>query len=144
MNSVAARTTEIGQRTWGVMRGVMALASQKVEAYTKEGTGWTEADTSQGMRQENSSSTTNNNKGGNWNSNSVQQQYHSNNAAKAADDDNWGSWQYDEDKGVAHNKNGGDHSDDKDGWAGWDDTNDDEHEAGAHKSTGKRFNHSYN
>lgn len=37
VNVVTAKTTEIGQRTWGIMKGVMALASQKVEEYTKEG-----------------------------------------------------------------------------------------------------------
>jgi ADP-ribosylation factor GTPase-activating protein 1 len=36
---VTAKTTEIGQKTWGIMKGVMALASQKVEEYTREGTG---------------------------------------------------------------------------------------------------------
>ncbi|KAM7526315.1 hypothetical protein LguiA_016217 [Lonicera macranthoides] len=39
VNVVTAKTTEIGQRTWGIMKGVMALASQKVEEYTKEGGG---------------------------------------------------------------------------------------------------------
>lgn len=33
---VTQKTSEIGQRTWGLMKGVMALASQKVEEYTKE------------------------------------------------------------------------------------------------------------
>eukprot|EP00249_Psilotum_nudum_P009460 c21951_g1_i1 orf=497-1921(-) len=37
---VAAKTTEIGQKTWGIMKGVMALASQKVEEYTKENANW--------------------------------------------------------------------------------------------------------
>ncbi|KAI8017032.1 hypothetical protein LOK49_LG04G02603 [Camellia lanceoleosa] len=37
VNVVTTKTTEIGQKTWGIMRGVMALASQKVEEYTKEG-----------------------------------------------------------------------------------------------------------
>lgn len=32
---VAAKTTELGQMTWGIMRGVMAMASQQVEAYTQ-------------------------------------------------------------------------------------------------------------
>ncbi|XP_047332002.1 ADP-ribosylation factor GTPase-activating protein AGD7-like, partial [Impatiens glandulifera] len=36
VNVVTAKTTEIGQRTWGIMRGVLALASQKVEELTKE------------------------------------------------------------------------------------------------------------
>jgi len=34
---VATKTTEIGQKTWGIMKGVMAMASQKVEEYSKEG-----------------------------------------------------------------------------------------------------------
>lgn len=33
---VGARATELGQKTWGIMRGVMAMASQTVEQYTKE------------------------------------------------------------------------------------------------------------
>lgn len=33
---VTQKTSEIGQRTWGIMKGVMALASQKVEEYTKD------------------------------------------------------------------------------------------------------------
>ena len=36
VNVVASKTTEIGQRTWGIMKGVMAIASQKVEEFTKE------------------------------------------------------------------------------------------------------------
>lgn len=34
---VAAKTTEVGQKAWGFMRGVMAMASQHVEAYTNDG-----------------------------------------------------------------------------------------------------------
>uniref|UniRef100_A0A0D6R0G7 Arf-GAP domain-containing protein n=1 Tax=Araucaria cunninghamii TaxID=56994 RepID=A0A0D6R0G7_ARACU len=34
---VSAKTTEIGYKTWGIMKGVVAMASQKVEAYTKDG-----------------------------------------------------------------------------------------------------------
>ncbi|CAK9188594.1 unnamed protein product [Ilex paraguariensis] len=40
VNVVSAKTTEIGQKTWGIMKGVMAMASQKVEEYTKEGNSW--------------------------------------------------------------------------------------------------------
>ncbi|TQE01728.1 hypothetical protein C1H46_012672 [Malus baccata] len=40
VNVVTAKTSEIGQRTWGIMKGVMAMASQKVEEYTKDGTNW--------------------------------------------------------------------------------------------------------
>ncbi|KAG0460840.1 hypothetical protein HPP92_021137 [Vanilla planifolia] len=37
VNVVSAKTTEIGQKTWGIMKGVVAMASQKVEEYTKDG-----------------------------------------------------------------------------------------------------------
>ncbi|KAK8623069.1 hypothetical protein V6N13_117962 [Hibiscus sabdariffa] len=35
VNVITARTSEIGQKTWGIMEGVMAMASQKVEEYTQ-------------------------------------------------------------------------------------------------------------
>ncbi|RRT80578.1 hypothetical protein B296_00006477 [Ensete ventricosum] len=44
---VATKSTEIGQRTWGIMKGVMAMASQKVEEYSKEGISWKVDDWSQ-------------------------------------------------------------------------------------------------
>ncbi|KAJ6831072.1 ADP-ribosylation factor GTPase-activating protein AGD7 [Iris pallida] len=37
---VASKTTEIGHRTWGIMKGVMAMATQKVEQLAKEGGAW--------------------------------------------------------------------------------------------------------
>lgn len=40
VNVVTQKTSEIGQRTWGIMKGVMALATQKVEEYTRENTNW--------------------------------------------------------------------------------------------------------
>ncbi|GLT38898.1 hypothetical protein SLA2020_131140 [Shorea laevis] len=40
VNVVTAKTTEISQKTWGIMKGVMAIASQKVEEYTKDGMNW--------------------------------------------------------------------------------------------------------
>ncbi|KAE9590978.1 putative Arf GTPase activating protein [Lupinus albus] len=33
---VTQKTSEIGQRTWGIMKGVMAMASQKVGEYTRD------------------------------------------------------------------------------------------------------------
>jgi hypothetical protein len=34
---IANKTAELGSKTWGIMRAVMALASQKVEELAKEG-----------------------------------------------------------------------------------------------------------
>ncbi|CAA6654932.1 unnamed protein product [Spirodela intermedia] len=36
VNVVTTKTTEIGQKTWGLMKGVMAIATQKVEEFAKE------------------------------------------------------------------------------------------------------------
>ncbi|XP_061341487.1 probable ADP-ribosylation factor GTPase-activating protein AGD6 [Gastrolobium bilobum] len=40
VNVVTQKTSEIGQRTWGMMKGVMALASQKVEELTRDDPNW--------------------------------------------------------------------------------------------------------
>ena len=40
VNVVAQKTSEIGQRTWGMMKGVMAMASEKVEEYTRDNPNW--------------------------------------------------------------------------------------------------------
>lgn len=40
VNVVTAKTTEIGHKTWGIVKGVMAMASQKVEEYSKDGITW--------------------------------------------------------------------------------------------------------
>ncbi|KAF7818513.1 ADP-ribosylation factor GTPase-activating protein AGD7 [Senna tora] len=40
VNVVTQKTSELGHRTWGIMKGVMALATQKVEEYTRENSNW--------------------------------------------------------------------------------------------------------
>ncbi|CAM8964757.1 unnamed protein product [Rhodiola kirilowii] len=40
VNVLTAKTTEIGQMTWGIMKGVVALATQKVDELTNEGAHW--------------------------------------------------------------------------------------------------------
>lgn len=37
VGAVASKTTELGQRTWGIVKDVMALATLKVEEYTRDG-----------------------------------------------------------------------------------------------------------
>ncbi|KAF6134365.1 hypothetical protein GIB67_005757 [Kingdonia uniflora] len=39
-NMVSAKTTEIGQKTWGIMKDVMSIASQKVEEFTRDEVDW--------------------------------------------------------------------------------------------------------
>lgn len=38
VNVVTSRTSELGHMTWGIMRGVMAMASEKMEEYARDGT----------------------------------------------------------------------------------------------------------
>ncbi|KAI4318995.1 hypothetical protein MLD38_032646 [Melastoma candidum] len=44
VNVVTNTTAEIGHKTWGIFRGVMTLASQKVEELAREGMSWNDDD----------------------------------------------------------------------------------------------------
>lgn len=145
VNIVTAKTTEIGQRTWGIMKGVMALASQKVEEYTKEGANW-KADGWQGNESGGNGyyqEFSHESKGG-WNSGGGQSSSgsHFNSAISGS----WDDWdRKDNRKGDSHfnsvssgSWDDWDHKDNRkaepakgaaptngDGWSGWDDEKDD-------------------
>ncbi|WOL09267.1 hypothetical protein Cni_G18020 [Canna indica] len=136
VNVVAARTNEIGQRTWGIVRGVMALASQKVEEYTKEGMGQLNEGSNHGYHQEfgqqssikggstmQAHSAVNNGQGGS-----------SRSQQSPANNDSWGNWNYVNDRKDTHrrptDKN-------EEVWGGWDD-DDDGHGSDSQKSSEKR------
>lgn len=122
VNVVTTKTTEIGQKTWGIMKGVMALASQKVEEYTKEGSsGWKNNDSwprsenerngyYQEFGKESSSNGWNNTSGGGQKFNSVSS----------------GSWDdWDSSTDGRKDTGNGTASQNGDTWAGWDDNKDD-------------------
>ncbi|PPR83254.1 hypothetical protein GOBAR_AA37462 [Gossypium barbadense] len=120
---VTAKTSEIGQKTWGIMKGVMAIASQKVEEYTKDGMNWK----NDGNWQRNDSEKNGyyqefkqENKG--WNSTSGGQtssgvNYNSYNS------NSWDDWDTKDNRKEHTTKVTASHS--NDGWAGWDDPKDD-------------------
>ncbi|GFY93261.1 ARF-GAP domain 6 [Actinidia rufa] len=119
VNVVTAKTTEIGQKTWGIMKGVMALASQKVEEYTKEGAatwkadGWQRNETeNNGYYQEFSQESKGWSSGGQPSSAGA----HSNSISSGS----WDDWDHNDNRKEEPTKpsNG-------DGWAGWDDAKDD-------------------
>ncbi|KAF2288713.1 hypothetical protein GH714_011309 [Hevea brasiliensis] len=121
VNVVAAKTTEIGHRTWGIMKGVMAIASQKVEEYTKEG-GWktdnwqrNESD-SNGYYQEFNGQE---NKG--WNSSAAGGQSSSGNY-NSYSSSSWDDWEQKDTRKEDNIKSSASHH--NDGWAGWDDKDD--------------------
>ncbi|KAH7865527.1 hypothetical protein Vadar_007806 [Vaccinium darrowii] len=117
---VTAKTTEIGQKTWGIMKGVMALASQKVEEFSKEGTVSWKADNWQrnesegnGYYQEFSQESKGPTSGGGQSSST----------AHSSSFSSWDDWDHkdnrkEETTKAAATSNG-------DGWAGWDDAKDD-------------------
>ncbi|KAL8152686.1 hypothetical protein V2J09_010446 [Rumex salicifolius] len=121
---VTAKTSEIGQKTWGIMKGVMAMASQKVEEYTKEDSSasWnnqqqTENEKNgyyQDLRQES--------KG--WNSSGGGgSQTSSHPPSNPVSSGSWDDWDVKDVKKETSTKGAGSHNNDN--WAGWDDDKDD-------------------
>lgn len=124
VNVVSAKTSEIGQRTWGIVKGVMALASQKVEEYTKEGDNTTGGRNNNSWRENESQGNGyyqdfgSESKG--WNSNG-RGQNSSSGHHKSAGSGSWDDW---DSKDNRNNKEKSPHNGDS--WAGWDDAKDDD------------------
>ncbi|KAI3474078.1 hypothetical protein Pfo_028866 [Paulownia fortunei] len=137
VNVVTAKTSEIGQKTWGLMRGVMALASQKVEEYTKEGSGWQRKESdNNGYYQEFGQES----KG--WNS-SAGAQSSSSRQFNSVSSGSWDDWDTKDSRKEEPPK--GTASQNGDNWAGWDDGKDDgydnlHHSASDHKTRGYNGN----
>ncbi|KAM0953573.1 putative Arf GTPase activating protein [Dioscorea sansibarensis] len=115
VNVVATKTTEIGQKTWGIMKGVMAMASQKVEEFSKEGSDWKGHDWGRNETQRNGhyQEFGQNSKG--WNS-SEEDAIRPYNSVSS-----WDDW---DEKGKEERAKKG--SQGGDSWAGWDDAKEDE------------------
>ncbi|XP_009804190.1 probable ADP-ribosylation factor GTPase-activating protein AGD6 [Nicotiana sylvestris] len=121
VNVVATKTTEIGQKGWGIMKGVLALASQKVEEYAEGGSNgkdnsWQRSENGQnGYYQEfNKESKGLNSSGGAQSSGR-----HSNSVSSGS----WDDWDSKDNRKQTSTK--GATSSNDDGWAGWDDGKDD-------------------
>ncbi|XP_044460437.1 probable ADP-ribosylation factor GTPase-activating protein AGD6 [Mangifera indica] len=115
---VTAKTTEIGQKTWGVMRGVVALATQKVEEYSKDGMNWNNDNWQRNESDKNGFYQEFNRENKGWNSPAGGQSSsggHHNSYTSSS----WDDWDQKDSKkeDVGNNNN--------DGWAGWDDAKDD-------------------
>lgn len=124
---VATKTTEIGHKTWGIMRGVMALATQKVEEYTKEGMSW-KADDWQPKESEKNGyyqEFGQDNKG--WNSHQENSNKHYNSTSS------WDDWD-EKERGEEPRKG----TQSSESWAGWDDEKDDNRYDNYHHSSSKK------
>lgn len=112
VNVVTTKTTEIGQKTWGLMKGVMAIATQKVEELTKEGpVSW-----QQPGNERNGFGPDNN--GYRSSADLSSSRNHSNSASS------WDDWGQEETKKADPARGGGGQA--ADGWGGWDDNKDDD------------------
>ncbi|KAL5710953.1 putative ADP-ribosylation factor GTPase-activating protein agd6 [Ranunculus cassubicifolius] len=117
VGTVTNKTTEIGQRTWGIMKGVMAMASQKVEELTKEG--WNDNNDNNNWPRDNSEKNGyyQDYKSGGVGQSSSDRQF--NTASSTTSWDDWDAKDSPVAKKSSSAQNGGD------SWAGWDDAKDD-------------------
>ncbi|KAK8563688.1 hypothetical protein V6N12_035829 [Hibiscus sabdariffa] len=122
---VTAKTTEIGQRTWGIMRGVMALATQKVEEYAKDGMNWNNDNWQQNESEKNGYPQDFNHGNTGFNSTSGGQSSSVGNSNSRCSS-SWDDWDTEDNTMEDTTKETTSHS--NDGWAGWDDTKDDEYD----------------
>ncbi|KAK6244853.1 hypothetical protein QUC31_011262 [Theobroma cacao] len=122
VNVVTARTSEIGQRTWGIMKGVMSIASQKVEEYTKDGMNWKNENWQRNDSEKNGyyQEFKQENKG--WNS-TPGGQSSSGGSYNSYSSSSWDDWDSKDNRKKDSTKVTASQS--NDGWAGWDDAKDD-------------------
>ncbi|XP_060176827.1 ADP-ribosylation factor GTPase-activating protein AGD7-like [Lycium barbarum] len=121
VNVVATKTTEIGQKGWGIMKGVLALASQKVEEFA-EGPNPRDDSWQRSQNQQNGFYKESNQASKGWNSSGGVQSSgrHSNSVSSSS----WDDW--DSKDNRKENSTKGATSSNDDGWAGWDDGKDDD------------------
>ncbi|GMH23089.1 hypothetical protein Nepgr_024932 [Nepenthes gracilis] len=125
VNVVTAKSAEIGQKTWGIMKGVMAMATQKVEEYTKESSVNWRTDSSRWNENE---------------SNGFYHEFHHGSEGQSSSDrpfssvssGSWDNWDRKNDENEGPSK--GSVSLSKDSWAGWDDGEEERYESKYHSS----------
>ncbi|KAF6137735.1 hypothetical protein GIB67_040443 [Kingdonia uniflora] len=125
VNLVTTKTSEIGLKTWGIMKGVMAIASQKVEELTKEGgtTPWKvdNNDNNNWQRSETQSNGYYQDFGKENNGFNHQSSSGKPTNSKISSSTSWDDWDDDN-----RNTRKVEKSQTEDNWAGWDDAKDDE------------------
>ncbi|KAL2344966.1 hypothetical protein Fmac_006251 [Flemingia macrophylla] len=146
VNVVSQKTSEIGQRTWGIMRGVMAMATQKVEEFTRDNPNWSSDNQQQNQNDKNGFYHEFNRENKGWNSSTREGQYSSgddwdhkgsrneepnNGSAPRSsggkfdtyNSSSWDDWDNEDTRKKEPAKGSAAHS--TDGWAGWDNAKDD-------------------
>lgn len=137
VNAVTTKTTEFGQKGWGIMKGVLALASQKVEEFA-EGPNSSDSSWQRSEDERNGHYKESNQASKGWNSSGGAQSSgrHSNSVSSASWDD-WGS----KDNRKENSSRVATSTNVDDGWAGWDDGKDDEFDDFQSASNNKHVAH---
>ncbi|XP_061339459.1 probable ADP-ribosylation factor GTPase-activating protein AGD6 [Gastrolobium bilobum] len=121
VNVVSQKTAEIGERTWGIMKGVMALASQKVEEYTRDNPNWNTDNWQQNENDRNGYYQDFNQENKGWNSSTGREE--SSGQFKTHSSSSWDDWDHKDSRKEEPTKGSASHT--NDGWAGWDNAKDD-------------------
>ncbi|KAL5550017.1 hypothetical protein UlMin_000193 [Ulmus minor] len=123
VNVVTTKTSEIGQKTWGIMKGVMAIASQKVEEYTKEGTNWKTDNWQRNDNEKNGFYQEFRQENKEWSSSPAGGQSSSSGQSNSFGNSSWDDWDQKDNRKEEPIKVTTSHN--NDGWAGWDDPKED-------------------
>ncbi|KAK6779313.1 hypothetical protein RDI58_021497 [Solanum bulbocastanum] len=123
VNVVTAKTSEIGQKSWGIMKGVLAMASQKVEEYTKETPAWKNDSWQRGESEKNGYYQDFNQDSKGWNASGGAQSSGRN--ANSVSSRSWDDWDNEDKSKVNPTKAAAAPNNKNDDWAGWDDGQDD-------------------
>ncbi|XP_027348844.1 probable ADP-ribosylation factor GTPase-activating protein AGD6 [Abrus precatorius] len=113
VNVVTQKTSEIGHRTWGIMKGVMALASQKVEEYTRDNPNWRPDNWQQNENDRNGFYQEFHQENKGWNSYAREGQPSSGGQTNTYNSSSWDDWDHKDSrkeepaKGSAHQSSGG-------------------------------------
>ncbi|XP_058109766.1 ADP-ribosylation factor GTPase-activating protein AGD7-like [Magnolia sinica] len=123
VNVVTTKTTEMGQRTWGIVKDVMAMASLKVEEYTMDNWESNDSERNGGGYNQHSGAE---NRG--WNSSGGHPS--SKQCDQSVSSSSWDDWDTKDGKQGkgGDTQNGG-------SWAGWDEVDDDGYESFHHSSS---------
>ncbi|XP_042510447.1 probable ADP-ribosylation factor GTPase-activating protein AGD6 [Macadamia integrifolia] len=135
VNVVTTKTTELGHRTWGIMKGVMAMASQKVEEYTKEGINFKSDNWQRNDSERNGYYQEFGHESKGWNPSLGVGQSSSGRQFSSVTSNSWDDWDSKDNRKegsgkVAASQNG-------DSWTGWEDPKDDGYENFYHSSSNK-------
>ena len=134
VNAVTAKTTEIGHKTWGIMKGFMAMASEKLEGYTSENGVAVRTDSPHQIENvKNGYYQEFRNESDGWNNTSQNGRSSTTRQFNSVKLGSWDDWDQEDHRKAGSFKGGSSATHNNDGWAGWDDPKDDDRSEDFHR-----------